>query len=157
MSNAKLKMRVGEHEFEAEGSAEDIKGQFEAFKELIEQLHKPSITNEIQIFTAPELDKIFKVDGRVVSLILFPTQDTDAVLLILYGQKHYRNNSSVTGGEIVDGLNIDSSRTRKAIAALLFDEQITVEGEHRAKRYSLTKTGVGRAEQVIHTLLNPPF
>src|ERR1700682_900368 len=96
MDEHKLKVKVGEHEFEASGAVEIVQAQFDEFKELIRLVAsapqaKPSpIPAAIQSADAlPHLplEKILKVDGRVVSLTAKCDSIDEAVLLILLGQK----------------------------------------------------------------------
>src|SRR5262245_32240450 len=121
-TTARLKIKVGIHEFEAEGPSDIVQSQFEAFKDLIaytpiEAAPYPQIdAGKIEIagtiptvrVDAPQTDaalgKIMRVDSRVISLTARPKVPDDAVLLLLYGQKILRENDSVTGAEIIDGL-----------------------------------------------------
>src|SRR6266481_7602524 len=117
MADYHLKIKIGDHEFEADGPVDAVKSQFDAFKELIAVLpsRKPETISLQEIeppadviasMTDPmsNLERIFRQHGRVVSLTAPPTSAIDAVLLTLYGQKKFRNNDSPTGGEILDGL-----------------------------------------------------
>src|SRR5580704_8463462 len=121
-SVTRLKTKVGDHEFEAEGSPEYVREQFQAWQELV-KLAATAIpvsrqqANHSEIFEAPappdqknepnvdaELTKIMRVDGRYVSLTARASTVHDAVLLMLYGQKTLRNNEAVTGAELLSGL-----------------------------------------------------
>ena len=51
-----------------------------------------------------QLEKIMRGDGRVVSLTAQARDISDAVLLVLLGQRHFRASDSVTGYEIMNGL-----------------------------------------------------
>ena len=117
MDRYRLKIKVGTHEFEAEGPTNVVQMQFEAFKELIASL--PSVnadTNQIDFAhnvteatdNAREptlsLDKVTRIDERVVSLTARPETVEDALLVILLGQRTFRSNDSVTGSEVIDGL-----------------------------------------------------
>src|ERR1700741_4511405 len=98
MAEYRLKIKIGEHEFEADGPVEAVTSQFEAFKELMATLpnRKAENTNTTPNGTEPpaqpptmqvntlNADRIFRADGRVVSLTVAPTTETAAVLLILY-------------------------------------------------------------------------
>lgn len=157
MSDSKIKMQVGDHIFEAEGPADLVRSQFEVFKELIKEHSNPTVTTIISAAAPSDMDKIFRVNGRLVSLRVVPTLDTEAVLLVLYGQRHYRKNMAVTGSELVDSLNYDTAKVRPAVATLLLENAITSEGEYRGKRYSLTDQGLYKAEEVVRRLLKSPF
>lgn len=156
----KLRIKIGDHEFEAEGPAEVVQAQFAAFKELIATApvaRAVSGTVEDRPNNGPPaLDKIMKVDGRVVSLTAQPKSLEDAVLLLLLGQKTFRNNDGVTGGEIVDGLTVSgqakhgSSRILKKIAS---DGNVIITGAHRGKRYRLTNQGVSKAQDIARGIV----
>jgi hypothetical protein len=163
MAEYRLKIKIGDHEFEAEGPVEAVKAQFDAFKELISLVpeHKTENTTSEQPAEAPlqnalPVDKIFRVENRVISVTVPPSSDTDAVLLILYGQRHYRNNPSPTGSEIMDGMMESGYRTSRIdrILAILSNEgAVIITGAHRGKRYRLTNLGVTRTEGIIRDAL----
>ena len=79
MENYKLKMRIGDHEFDAEGPGDIVQAQFAVFRELVEAAAKtpaptPTVVTAAES-TPPSakngelmLDKIMRMEGRVVSL-----------------------------------------------------------------------------------------
>ncbi|HEY6350709.1 MAG TPA: hypothetical protein VI636_15020 [Candidatus Angelobacter sp.] len=173
MAEYRLKVKIGDHEFEADGPADVVKSQFEAFKELIAviPIHKPENTDVTPV-AAPatnanpvangnpsiplNVDRIFRADNRIISLTAPPSSETDAVLLVLYGQRHYRNNENATGSEIIDGMVQSGYRTPRIdrILSSLADEgAVIVTGAHRGKRYRLTNQGHTRAENVVRETL----
>ena len=105
MDSHKLKIKVGQHEFEAEGDAETVKAQFNIFKELVSgsvieppppqppSQDEPAKPPAIQAETTTgedvdgQLSKIMKVDKRTVSLTVRAGNIDEAVLLLVYGQK----------------------------------------------------------------------
>src|SRR5690349_20194471 len=113
METSKIKIKIGEHEFEAEGPAEVVQTQFEAFKELIasqaRQILPPLPEHKQRDLESEQpktfLEKIFKVEGRVVSLTAIPPTNDDSSLLIMLGQKQFRSNETPTGQEVGDGLD----------------------------------------------------
>jgi hypothetical protein len=164
----RLKLKIGQHEFEAEGDPQVVHEQFQAFRELIANMGNQSsappptsLAPEAQpILPSPEpgpsivqiqLDKIMREDGRVVSLTIRPPNPDVAVLLLLYGQKMLRTNDSVSGAEIINGLSatggISVSRVDKLIEKLGRQGDVIIFGEHRAKRYRLTNAGLSKARQ----------
>src|ERR1700686_5390219 len=161
MDNYKLKIKIGQHEFEAEGPSEIVESQFRAFKELIAnpamQTNSTSATTPIQEQNSPTtaaptfLDKIMKVEGRVISLTVRATSEEDAILLIMLGQKSYRGNDGVTGSEIMDGLQMSGVRVPRAdrhMEKLAEDNQVIKIGSHRPARYRLTNQGFGKAMEL---------
>ena len=121
MDNYKLKLKIGEHEFEAEGPTEIVQAQFAAFRELIQSIQQAPVrispppaeltingTQPVVIAKNSEfmLDKIMRTEGRVVSLTARGSSLEDEILLVLLGQRNLRSNDSVSGGEILDGLRL---------------------------------------------------
>jgi hypothetical protein len=169
MSEYRIKMKIGDAEFEAVGPIDDVKAQFETFKEMVRARASstearpasevPSVPASLTSMydTAPDVDKCFHLKGRVVSLATYPAyvskSDTESVLLILFGQNLLRKNPAVTGGEIVDGLGYESRRVREALRTLASERAITITGSHRGKRYLLTDKGTERARKLVRDLM----
>ena len=177
MDNAyRLKIKIGDHEFEAEGPADAVQKQFETFKELIlsaplSPVAKPQdglegqdedadaeIKNDLPSDVDSRLGKIMRVNQRVVSLTARPGTVRDAIILILYGHKILRQSEEVTGGEIMDGLTTTGgfsiSRVDRMLESLGRDGSVIVIGERRAKRYRLTNTGSNVARTVAQQVLS---
>src|SRR5437016_5251575 len=115
METTRLKLKIGEHEFDADGPAEIVQAQFAAWRELIATVPapapklEPTITdNKTQDQGAARnglaLDKIMKQDGRYVSLTARGDSLEDEIMLILVGQKTLRTNDAVSGTELLEGL-----------------------------------------------------
>jgi len=172
----KLKTRIGEHEFEAEGPADVVQAQFAIFKEMcVAAASTPkTISPPLQEAAKENLDKtphqpdkpphqpierIMKAGGRVVSLTAKGETIEEAVLLILLGQKDLRNNQEVTGSEIMDGLKQSGyqlDRVDRITDKLADAGDIITMGVHRGRRYRLTNQGLARvlnvAKEVIATV-----
>ena len=169
MDNYKLKIKIGSHEFEAEGPASIVQSQFEAFKELIANAKFDNgANNQIEatqtsfdtINNATEiplmLDKITQIDERIVSLTARPETIEDAALVILLGQRTFRSNDSVTGSEVIDGLRqsgLAVSRVDWRLEKLASQGLIIKIGSNRASRYRLTNQGVNKAQGVARALI----
>jgi hypothetical protein len=163
-TSLKLKMKVGEHEFEAEGPAEIVQAQLALFKEMIAAAPPRRFEGDSQERTKQELDalphqpieKIMKAEGRVVSLTAKSETVEEAVLLILLGQKDLRNNQEVTGSEIMDGLKQSGyqiDRVDRITDKLSSDGNVITIGVHRGRRYRLTNKGLGKALAVAKELI----
>lgn len=166
---AKLKIKVGDHAFEAEGPVELIRSQFEAFKEIISAVPAPTsktIAPSIQAeFTQVDenngdgnkgiLQKLLHVDGRVVSLTAIPTSTQDAALLVMVGHKEYRDNLAVTGQEIGDGLAQSGRavlRVDRIMEKAIEESLVLKTGIKRGTRYRLTNQGMAKALAVAKEL-----
>jgi hypothetical protein len=171
----RLKIKIGEHEFEAEGSASVVERQFTAFTDLIAKLPAAAASKPTETPIEPSsggappkptpdmaeqwrtmMPKIVRVDERVISLTVRPTSVEDAVLLLLLAQKILRENDAVTGGEIMEGLTATGgfsvARVDRLLEKAARDGDVIVIGERRAKRYRLTNSGNAKAREVAFGL-----
>jgi hypothetical protein len=170
----RLKLKIGQHEFEAEGDPQVVHEQFQMFKELIglqpatapppplpaytlidtipPVTPPPAAKPEQQQFTEMDLSKILRQDNRVISLTIRPSSLENGILLILLGQKLLRANDAVTGSEIIQGLEstggISVQRPDRNLEKLARDGGVIAFGERRGKRYRLTNTGLSKARQL---------
>jgi hypothetical protein len=169
MGEYRLKIKIGAHEFEAEGPADAVAKQFKDFKELIASLPEtsaPAIPNGIppasvavNSLPAPvsALDKIFKAEGRVVSLTALPATVADAALLLLLGQREYRKNEASTSSEISDGLSQSGytpGRIDRIMEDFVGDGWVIKTGVRRGTRYRLTNQGLLKAQKLAGEVLS---
>lgn len=172
MAEYRLKIKLGNHEFEADGPAEAVQSQFQAFKDLVATLPQHTGKNTQspipESITHPDppalqrvdssalLDKMFRQNSRVVSLTAPPESETDATLLILYGQRFYRENENATGSEILDGMSesgFRKPRIDRILRGLADEGEVIITGAHRGKRYRLTNKGHAHAETIVRDTL----
>lgn len=173
----RLKMKIGQHEFEADGPADVVQQQFEAFKQMVTlaastrspelepipegktaaviPTAKPTTPNAP--INAASLSKIMRTEDRIISLTVRPGNAEDAVLLILYGQRELRQNDSVSGFEVMEGMTstggFSVTRVDRLLAKLADDGDVIVIGQHRGKRYRLTNAGHARAAYVAESMV----
>jgi hypothetical protein len=168
MSEYRLRIKVGDHEFEAEGPADAVAKQFSDFKELIAIL--PSKSPDIVLHDivpdptrtasslpgpASNLTKIFRVDGRIVSLVAKPNSESDAGLLVLLGQKALRENEASTGSEVKDGLEesgYNALRVDRMMDGFVAEGLVLINGKNRGKRYRLSNPGLVKAQALADEL-----
>jgi hypothetical protein len=169
MGSYRLKIKVGDHEFDADGPVDVVQAQFEAFKSLIATLPPSTAANKQVATTQKEadnsasanesalaLDKIARVEDRVVSLTARPETLEDSLLLLLLGQRTFRANDAVTGGEVLSGLRqsgITVGRVDWRLDKLAGDGQIIKIGYGRASRYRLTNQGMNKAQGIARNLI----
>lgn len=179
----KLKIKIGTNEFEAEGPTDAVQAQFESFKELVANVPVAPIQSPPPLagfgpFVSPDgeakqtikepppsnlndvdksLVKIMNVERRVVSLTVRPKTLNDAILALLYGQKLLRHSDAVTGAEVMDGLKatggVSVTRVDKPLEKAGVAGDVIVTGEHRAKRYRLTNTGLAKARKIANDMI----
>jgi hypothetical protein len=172
MDTYKLKIKLGDHEFEAVGPVDVVQSQFAAFRDLIttmpakpapeavkEQAEEQRPVSNPDSFPHLPLGKIMKVEGRVVSLTAKCESVDEAVMLVLLGQKDFRENQEVTGAEIMDGLKQSGymlDRVDKVLDKLSREGSAITIGMHRGRRYRLTNLGLtkalGIAKEVLATV-----
>jgi hypothetical protein len=166
MDTYKLKLKVGEHEFEAEGPPESVERQFQAWKELIataprQKENTPAAASDQEKkIDNPEvplaLDRIMRMDERIVSLTAPPELAPEAALLILLGQRQLRSNEAVTGNEMMEGMQQSGfrlARVDRILENLATDGSIIRSGAHRGTRYRLSNTGFTRAQSIARSVL----
>jgi hypothetical protein len=169
METSKIKVKIGPHEFEAEGPTELVQSQFQTFKELVGSMPTPIVPpNPAPVQQNQEikeqdnktlraaLDRIMHVDGRVVSLMAMPSTPEDAALLILLGQKDLRNNHSSTGQEIGDGLEQSGQpveRVDRILDKAIKEAAVMKIGLGRSTRYRLTNQGLHKALTLARELI----
>ena len=170
-------MKIGKHEFEAEGDPTTVQMQLEIFKELVksapaepdpvpEQPSLPLIAPPSPQDSVPQqnyeevdakLSKIMAVKERVVSLTVSAENTDEAVLLIIYGQKILRNNDAINGFEIMEGLKESGAangvRTDRVLERLARNGQVIAIGAHRSKKYRINNQGLRTARQLATNLL----
>lgn len=173
MAENRLKIKIGEHEFEAEGPTEIVQAQLAAFAELVskipaspppkpaeptrETVEQPQNGGSNSGTQQLNLDKIMRADGRLVSLTVSTEDVADSALLLLYGQRHYRNNDSVTGGEVLDGLRETGQNVTRidyTLHRLAADGYVITTGSGRGRRYRLNNRGVQKAQELASELIS---
>src|SRR5438105_3505316 len=100
----RFKLKVGEHEFDAEGSADSVREIFQAWQDLVKlavtshpepsKKTGPPVDARDLITEKPDdatpidsaLQKIMRLENRTVSLTARTASVHDALLIMLYGQ-----------------------------------------------------------------------
>lgn len=168
----RLKMKIGDHEFDAEGSAESVREQFQAWQELVKMAasvpiarkeepsgdnHQGPLKPDATTAVDSALPKIMRVENRTVSLTAQLTSAHDALLLMIYGQKTLRNNDAATGAELIAGISATGGfsigRLDRILDKLALDGDVTTFGERRGKKYRLTNTGIAKARAIASDLI----
>jgi hypothetical protein len=176
-SPSRVKMKIGEHEIEAEGSPDMVREQFQAWQELVKLAYATPIPQVVPVAQTAEnlsaglptksdalpsnvdaeLTKIMRIDNRAISLTARTTNVHDAMLIMLYGQKILRNNDSVTGAELISGLNSTGGfavdRLDRVLNKLSVDGDVMTFGERRGKKYRLTNSGTAKARAIASDLI----
>jgi hypothetical protein len=143
MTTLRIKIKIGENEFEADGPPDTVEAQVRTFVRLIGREEKTE-TKPAEIPLS--ITKVARVNGKVVSLSV-PCQSLEqAVMAVLLGQRQLRGNPFVAGTEIMAGLR-DNILKRQAMLG-----NVVVTGKRRLKRYRLTTDGAERAQKIAQAL-----
>ncbi len=169
METTRIKMKIGDNELDTEGTQDFVQAQVTAFQAMISS--QPSVpvaqksTDSRNIkdnngvtpsFPHIDIEKIMHVSGRVVSLTALPASPSDAALLIMLGHKDMRNNLSVTGQEIGDGLNQSGRgvpRVDRIMDKTIEESLVLKTGLRRGTRYRLTNQGLSKALEIANQLI----
>jgi hypothetical protein len=167
--NHRIKVKIGNAEFEAEGGAEDVKAQYEAFLALLKSspsTHSPPTTRdpEQERPDAASLDdallsRVFQTgkDG-VVSLKVLPRseqREADALLLLLFGYRRIQKVDNVFGTQLAkaaraSGIGVERiDRTLDTHASLFIRG-----GRRRGAKYTLNNQGVAAAERLVRKIFD---
>jgi len=163
----RLRVKLGNAEFEAEGDADSVKQQFAEFMLAIASGGagkkpvdvKADVEGQIaQCEPQPKsLDKIFKT-GELISLLALPKTDApsaDALLLLIYGFEKLKGESTVGGNALMQAARqsgVPIPRVDRVIAAR--DEFYNAAGAKKGRRYSLNNKGSQHVERMIAELLD---
>jgi hypothetical protein len=168
----KLRIKIGDAEFEAEGSQESIKLQYDAFLAALAAAPKASVVlpraaggsdaghrggdlvPDDQFIT-----KAFNTDADkdLVSLKYLPKgegREADALLLLIYGYSKLKGAEAVLGTQLLkaarqSGLTLD--RVDRHIAK--HDAFLMKGGTRKGMKYSLYNQGVTKAAEVLKLLM----
>ncbi len=170
MENSKLKIKIGTHEFEAEGSEETVQKQYQMFLEAVKGAPAASPIPAGKLEQAPEsndvngrLARLFRTDGKGITLTArLPesnTRDADTIILLLYGYKKLKGMESVYAPTLNESLRLSGysvERVDRAIIPYTTPDNylITRAGQKRGTQYRLTNKGETRAKELEEQLLN---
>jgi hypothetical protein len=180
MENTRLKAKVGIHEFDAEGPAEQVAAQFQAWKELIATTSitpTPDPSKRLITLPADAVQEVKTRDGYTATWDIFGTdsdkdlmtlrvhppagdaRDGDAILLVMYGYRRAGNDgqglSEVPVTKLKESLDVSGiriARIDRASAAYLKAGYLLKAGRGKGGIYRLTNTGYARAEDLARRL-----
>lgn len=183
MENYRLRIKIGDCEFEAEGSQEIVERQFSEFKELLKsppvsnhqgsnnnggganEGNAPKLLSEKIItpvsFATDQYWKTFKFDEKrnLLSLSIRPMGDAaqaDAILLLLFGYKFLKEQDEVIVTQLKDGLEqsgFSVNRIDRAIAPYVRSLFVIKTGKAKGGRYRLTNSGTTKAQTLANQLI----
>jgi hypothetical protein len=168
----RVRAKLFDNEFDAEGPEEVVKADYQLFVETVERLRvapappnplKPppvgngGETHDSEIEPAV-LQRIFRVDGDQVTLRVLPQsqqREADGVLLLLYGFRVMAQQQDVLSSRLLvaaqtSGLNVE--RIDRALVPYM--ELVNKGGIKAGSRWGLRNTGITRAEEIVRTAMS---
>lgn len=177
METNRIKIKIGDAEFEAEGPSEIINAQFEAFMKAVSGRPNGSPVTPVtqaqhsaaaamvlaqaqaatQSLTQDMLDRVFRQNEHL-SLAALPhgeNADSDAMLAILYGYLKLKNENTVTGTSLMKSAKISGVTIGRVdrIMGLHMPDYVLAAGVKKARRYQLNNRGIAKAEEIIKAVL----
>lgn len=173
----KLRVKLGAHEFEAEGTEDAVKEQFNAWKDLISTLSQttrpagPSVPPVSRLHDVVEEVRtkdgfntqtwdIFICDDKrkLITLKVNPsgeTRDPDAALLVMYGYKRAFQMDEVKVGRLKEALAVSGlrpDRMDRTLSDYIAKGFLLKTGRGPGGKYRLTTTGYDRADALAKNL-----
>lgn len=163
----RIHIKLGDYEFEAQGPADIVNQQFEAFQEMVNRLGKvpeppdiPKTEQENESEQAIDNDvysRIFHESGDLLSLTATPKTDdseADALLLLVYGYYKLKNEPKITGVTLMKAAKQSGVYINRVDRYMdTKKEFILTGGAKRGKRYSLNNKGIQYVEEMIVDML----
>jgi hypothetical protein len=165
----RIKIKLGEAEFEAEGSEQSVQAQYELFLAALERksVKEPDISNPKangadeqerqamppRVFDETLLARIFELrqDG-VVTLRVLPKgngKEADALLLLLLGYRRLKNEEDVLATHLLRAARYSGVSIYRPAHALADHEQFLIRGgQKKGSTYSLNNQGLTKAEEI---------
>lgn len=165
----KVRIKIGDAEFEAEGSEESVKQQYADFLSAISsrkpETKKPAKPNEQEPLGNGNggdlqdiIGRVFKVDGDLISLHFLPKSETaqsDALMMLLYGYAALKNQQMVLGTQLVRAANqsgLGMDRVDRSLARYENENMILKGGVKKGTRYGLNNLGKTKAEELLKAI-----
>jgi hypothetical protein len=172
----KVRMKLGDAEFEAEVAEDQVQAMYDRFLDAIKQTPRTPAKPEERKPTGdkaksdvpdegnggaddPLMNRIFDVrsDGAVTLKVLpkGTQRDGDSLLLILLGYRRLQGEESVLGTQLLraasySGLRVD--RLSRTIA--VHEAYIMTGGQRKGTTYSLNNQGVTKAQEIANQMFD---
>jgi hypothetical protein len=169
----KLRIKIGDAEFEASGTEETVKAQFEAFLAAVgagagktstpkSQETPPGDKNGEQLSGGAGADddlllQAVVVGKDLVSLKYLPkgdNRDADALLLLLYAYSKLRKEDSVLGTQLLRAAKVSGLSLERVDRTMAKHESYILKGGARkGMKYSLNNQGKAKAQELLKQML----
>jgi hypothetical protein len=166
----RMKSKIGENEFEAEGDRQWVDKKWEEFKAIVAHTPKAhsaerrgdpaanALAASLLHSKIPKviLDRVFR-QGDPLSLMDTPKTDNaeaDALLVLIYGHTEMIGQPEVTAAALAKSASktgVDVYRIGRTLAAK--EQYIRSSGVKKGTRYSLNNRGIVEAERLIKSMV----
>jgi hypothetical protein len=171
----RLKVRLGAHEFDAEGEKDSVNEQFALFLQAVNSVPAQSEAkvngkasrkdddNEIRTedFAATEaiLNRAFKAKDEQLSLNVLPQSkfvNADSIMLLLYGYQEILKKDSVQSTDLMDSAKQSGLRIDRLDRALPADylQFVIKGGSGKGTRYSLNNRGLQYSQEQLERMFD---
>lgn len=164
-----VRMKIGAHEFEAEGEKSAVEDQLRRWLEIIGNIpaatQPPEDKQKAPVLPLQEaevdqalLARVFKDERDMLSLRILPKTKSyaaDSLLLLLFGYQTLKQETEVLGLRLMkagkqSGLQID--RVDRVLS--LYGQYFNKGGARKGARYSLNNRGIEKAKELMNTMFD---
>jgi len=170
MNPYRIQVKIGAHEFQAEGSEDSVRADYRDFLQSIqtkqgefEASNQTASTGAVAAgaaadLTINELNALFKTEGDMLSLVHIPNTPqrvADGLLLTLLGFEAQMHQREVSAGTLIESARETGLGSMDRIDRVVAPhrEYLNVGGSRRGTRYSLNNRGRTYAIGVARGLL----
>lgn len=171
MEPYKLHLKIGPHEFSAEGPAEVVKQDFEMWKSLIHDLPAQSALpassekngkagSDTSALPKEQIERIYLLDDKrdMLTLRILPRSDdryADALLLVVLGYKIIKGTDEIMVTQLKPAMRQSGcmvERIDQVAAKYVRQGYLNKGGMGKGGRYSLTNSGIEKATALLNSL-----
>jgi hypothetical protein len=168
----RIKIKLGNAEFEAEGAEESVQSQYERFLQAVErtspkqpaaQTPQNGTQEQVQpptgLFDDALLSRIFDVrqDGVVALKVLPKGQDkeADSLLLILFGYWRLKNEERIGATQLIRAAQYSGIPVNSPAQALAIHDRYFIRGgQRKGTTYCLNNQGITLAEGIASKIFD---
>lgn len=159
----RLKMKIGDAEFEAEVAEDEVQPMYDEFLSVLRQRsHTPervvAVPASGRAFDQKLLGRIFEVrpDGAVVLKVLpeGPDREADAMLLLLYGYYVLKNEECVLATHLFRAAEKSGITLRRPANECIRNGRFVIRnGQRKGSHYALNSQGLAMAQEITARIL----
>jgi len=162
-TNHRIKVKLGDAEFEAEGAEDKVQAQYEQFLTAIAHAPKPSVDTPLTkdkkndqppgpVDDALMMRLFEQREDGIVALRVLPQgteREADTLLLLLYGYKRLRSEQNILATRLVRAANHSGLKLTylNRVQAQL-TQYVMRGGQRKGATYALNNQGVLKAEEI---------